>query len=316
MDVLDPSDVHVDRPLERFSVKYMNPESIWRDVAPIVDVDHRSDQFRRYHPSTGFRNVNDLLAAGAPANEIEISSTLEDFVTQDRGLGLWLPGETIRNSSDDPLMPLQDGIMEIRDSLDNQKELRVAEIAFDPATYMSSLTTQLTGNARWDNAASDPLRAMLNAMVTMIVKPNTLVIGAEAWNVLRQHARVAAAIYPMGGNAGAGGSAVTQQAVANYLGLSRVSVGQRWLDMAPPGADDPDFERVWGNHAALIYVNPSPGLYRRNFLTSFVETRSVVVREWDRKRGVRGELYLKDAWTETTKLVAPFAGYLFQDVIS
>lgn len=311
----NPADVHANQALADVSVRYNNEESIWKKLAPIKIVKKRSDLYYVFDKDTAFNIVNDITAPNADANEITLKMSSDNYSVRDHALGAWVPVETIENA-DDALKPEMDAVENIRQQLDNQHERRVALSLFAPATYPVGNKITLAGVSQWsDYTNSDPLSALLLAIDTMIVKPNTLVLGADTWRVLRQHPRIAAAVFPLGGNANRGGTMVGAAALADLLEIEQVLIGRTRVNTAAQGAV-PTLVRAWGKQALLARVVANPGLNDVTLAVTFSESQSNPVRDFDKKKGVKGSVYLKDAWNESVKVVASDAGYLFDAAVA
>jgi hypothetical protein len=131
------------------------------------------------------------------------------------------------------------------------REVRVAGMVFAAATYPAANKVTLSGTSQWsDFTNSNPLDAILAALDVPIFRPNVAVFGQATWNKLRQHPRIVQAVY---GTAQTGGAVMMQQ-LADLLEVRRVVVGRGWLNTARKG-QAPNMARVWGKHAAFLYVS-------------------------------------------------------------
>lgn len=131
------------------------------------------------------------------------------------------------------------------------REVRVANLVFAQATYPASNRVVLSGTSQWsDFANSNPLDAMLSALDVPIFRPNVAVFGQATWTKVRQHPRVIQAVF---GTAQTGG-AVTREQMAALLEVREVVVGAGFVNTARRG-QAASISRVWGKHAALLYVS-------------------------------------------------------------
>lgn len=314
----NPNDVHIQQALNDLAIKYVNAETIWRDVMPIRIVSKRADKYYIYDKANAFQKFDDTLAPNAMPNEAQWRLSNDNYSVVDHGLSSWIPLEAVENA-DDPLDPAGDEVENISEALDNQQESRVAARVFSAASYPTGNKVTLSGTSQWsDYANSDPLAAIEDAADSMIVAPTVLVMGADTWRILRRHPKVTAKIFPLGGNASVAGTSATISQFQQYLsdfGIERVLVGRRRVNTANIG-QTPTFARAWGKHAALLRVVPNPGNKVLTFGTTFVQTDRTVYQETDRKRGVNGSLFTKVTWNSDEKIVASDAGYFFENAVA
>ena len=313
-DYVDPNDSHTLEVLRTVSIKTMNREVIWPMLAPVVPVMTRSDKYFVFDPENEFGLENDALPPLGRANEIKMSKSDDNFSVNGRGLADWIPMEMILNNPDDPLGPEMRLMETLKQRLMNAHERRVSNLLFAAATYDTANKTTLTGTSQWSNSSSDPIDALLQRCESMIVMPNTLALGSETWYTMRTHPSVVAACRPMGGNAEAGG-VVTRQELADVLELNQVLVGRRLVNTAAPGAA-PVYERVWGKHALLAYIDPSPNIDTISLAWTFSETESMPYREFDQASGEKGAVYLRESWNEDLKLISQAMGFFFQNAVA
>lgn len=316
-NLYNPNDVHIQQALNDLAIKYVNADTIWRDVMPIRQVSKRSDKYYIYDKATAFQRFDDSLAPNATPNEAQWQISTDNYSVVDHGLASWIPMEAVENA-DDPLDPVGDEVENLSEALDNQQEARVAAKVFSAASYPIGNKVTLSGTSQWsDYSNSDPLTAIEDAADSLTVSPNVLVLGADTWRVLRRHPKVAARLFPLGGNAsvaGAGASVVQFQEYLSDFGIERVLVGRRRTNTANIG-QTPTLVRAWGKHAALLRVTPNPGVKTLTWGATFVETERNVYQEVDQKRGVKGSLFTKVAWNSDEKIIASDAGYFFENAV-
>lgn len=310
------NDVHTQQLLTDFSIRYANEETIWRKVAPLKTVKKRSDKFVIFDKATAFDITDDSTVPNADANEITLKMSDANYSVNDRALGAWVPVETIENA-DDPIKPELDAIQAIKNQLDNRHEIRVANRFFAAATYPVGSKTTLSGTSQWsDYTNSNPIRAIMAQINAMIVRPNKLILGADTWLELRQHPIVTAALFPLGGNANRGGTMATAAALADLLELEEVVVGRARVNTANPGQATPVLSRAWGKHALLARIIDNPGDQDVTLAVTFSESQSNPVRDFDKKKGVKGSLYVKDGWNEDARAIATDAGFFFENAVA
>jgi hypothetical protein len=313
----DPEDSHINQALNTISVKYKNDATIWRDVMPVAKVEKLSDFYYVWDESTDFNQTDDTLSAVGNRNEILMKNGQDVYACRPYGLGAWIPVALMENA-DDPLKPLSAYLENVKTQLDNRQEVRVANTAFTAATYATGFKATLSGTSQWsDYTNSDPINAILTALDACLQRPNTVVLGADTWRVLRQHPKLLASIFPLGGNAIKGGVATSEglQALLSDEGVDKVVIGRRRVNTANIGQATPVLSRAWGKHCALLYVAPTPSLEMASFGYSIMESESLIVRDFDKKRGSKGSEYIGDGWTVDVKITAQKSGYFFENAV-
>ena len=310
----DPNDVHIQQALTTISQAYRNEETIWREVAPLVSVDKRSDKYYVFDEMEMFANGRDNTAPNADANEIVQRFSDDNYSVNDRALGAYVSVETLENA-DDQIRPEGRAVEGIRRRLELNHELRVASGVFTAAAHPSGYKTTLSGTSQWSHADSNPITAITAAMDIPLQRPNRLLLGSETWRYLRTHPAVIAAIYPLGGNAGTGGLMASTQALADVLELGMVVVGRTRYNTAAEGQAG-SLARIWGKHALLYYRDPAPSRETPTFAVTFSESISNPVRDFDPKKGVKGSVYVKDGWNETIKIVSAKSAYFWENAVA
>jgi hypothetical protein len=229
-------------------------------------------------------------------------------------LGDWLPQESIDNA-DSPVQPEVDTNDFLNLLLDVAQESRVASLVFNAATYPSGNKVQLSGTGQWSQSADDPLKDILNAVEGCFMRANTLVFGADAWNVFRRLPEVLDAVKGTVGTAPRGGLA-SKTEIASLLEVDNVYVGRARYITTKEGQTD-TYARLWGKHCAALYVAPgTPGVRTISFGGTFSETRRQTQRDFDPKRGIKGAHFFKVAWNSSEKIIASDLGYYIQDAVA
>ncbi len=193
------------------------------------------------------------------------------------------------------------------------REVRVASLVFNAATYVGGQQQTLSGTSQWsDQTNSDPLKAITDAMDVPIMRPNILVLGQVAWTNLRRHPKIVQACNLTQQTAGM----VAKRAVADLLEVREIYVGASFINSAKEG-QTPSYARAWGKHAALIYRDRDAGP-QSGMTFGFTGDRRVLdVRQKDEPDlGVDGSQRV--IVTERVKEVisASQCGYYFQNCVA
>ncbi|WP_374355555.1 hypothetical protein [Chitinimonas sp.] len=210
-----------------------------------------------------------------------------------------------------PVSPLAKSTSLLTGLIQLDREIRVANIVFNPTTYQAGLQSTLSGTSQWsDYANSNPLSALLNALDQPLFRPNTLAIGQAAWTVLRQHPKLVQAIY---GTAQNGGS-IGRQQLADLLEIKQVVVGAGFVNTARRG-QNPTMSRVWGKHASLLYISQDAADADQptfGFTAQFGERIAGDLPE--PKVGLRGGVRVRVGESVLEVIADNSVGFLFQNV--
>lgn len=211
-----------------------------------------------------------------------------------------------------PIDPRQLATMNNSNLLILAREIRVAAAAQLSTNYDAANRTTLVGSDQWSDPDSDPLKALLNALDTPLIRPNTLVLNQQVWTALRQHKVIVQATK---GTAQESGSA-TKQAVADLLEIKQVLVGSSRVNTARKG-QAASFSRVWGKHASLLYISQAQAQMNQpvwGWTASFGQRFAGEIVE--QKKGIKGTVTVRVGEQVKEVVAAKGAGYFFQNAIA
>ncbi len=136
------------------------------------------------------------------------------------------------------------------------REIRVAAKVFSAASYDPTLKLTLSGTSRFsDYTNSDPIGAINAGLDACLVRPNMMVFGQSGWSVFRRHPKVVKACR----NSYSGEGMVSREEVATLFEVQSVEVGASRVNAAKKG-QPLNLARTWGNHLALLHINPQGGI--------------------------------------------------------
>jgi hypothetical protein len=241
-----------ERPLlSRLAVKYTNRDYIASLLFPWVDVPVDRISYPKFDRGVTFKRPSTTVyGARARANELDMKLTKLTKDLRTRGLGAWIDDDERRLAGS--LFNAQVFKMEmLKQALLLDLECEIAGLVFNAATYAAANKTTLVGAAQWSDDTSDPKKAVLDAGASMIMDPNTMIVGKQVHNRLLTHPKVLDAVkYTMGG------VTVTNEVLARYFGVERYFVGGAFQDTANEGAAEA-MGYIWGKFAWIGYVNPN-----------------------------------------------------------
>lgn len=311
--------------LTAITLAYRNARMIADDVLPRVPVASQQFKWSRYTLADGFTIPNTMVGRKSAPAEIDWTATEQTSSTIDYALDDKIPQFDIdaaaaaaRVAGVAPIDPRGRSVELLTDLIALDREQRVASTVFALATYPSTLRTTLSGSSQWSHADANPIDAILRALDLPLIRPNVLVLGQATWTSLRMHPRVAAMIYPGGGNASVAGSPVTRQALAEVLEIDEVIVGQGWVNSAKPG-QTPSIVRLWGKHAAALYRAPVVGGVDNTVtfgLTAQFGTRIAGTIAQDPDIGMRGGERVRVGEAVREVISANDAAYYWHDAVA
>lgn len=310
--------------LTAIAMAYQNERFIADEVFPRIPVASSSFKWTRFTLEDGFTIPNTRVGRRSKPNEIDWSGTEQTDSTQDYALDDAVPQSDIDNARAaqavagvQPVNPEMRSTELLSELVALDREQRAATLAFTLGNYPSSQRTTLSGSGQWSHVDSDPVAAILTAMDAMVVRPNIMTIGQSVWTQLRQHAKVTAALLPMGGNAATRGGVAARAALAELLELDEIIVGSSWYNSAKPG-QTATLTRLWGKHAALHYRAPNmQSTDRVTFgFTGQWGGRIAGTVERDPNVGMRGGNRVRVGESVKELIASNDAGYFFQDAVA
>lgn len=263
-----PGDVHVNAPLTRISIGFMqSAENFVADrVFPNIPVTKQSDKY--YQFTRAFFNRDDMEKR-APATES--SGSGYEVTTGSYACDEWdhhhdIPDQR-RANADDPLSPDREATL-----LVSQKGMLKREVNWVTKYFAGSIWTggDVDGVAgvpgasqfkQWNDAASTPIEDLEDGKEAVLEKtgyePNTLVIGYPVWKALKHHPDIVDRVKY--GQTDGGPARVTADAVAALIEIDRILVMKAIQNTAKEGATEVS-AFIGGKKALLCYSAPAPGL--------------------------------------------------------
>lgn len=303
----------------------IRPEGLIADtVCPRVPVESEKFIYSKFTYDDAFTIPDTKVGRKSEPNTVEFGAVNITDSTEDYGLDDFVPNkdlQTARSSGAnfDPLGTAAEGIATL---VALAREQRVANLYFTAANYAAGLQSTLSGTTQWSDATnSDPVKAIMDAIDSMLVRPNTLVLGRAVWTALRRHPKVIAAIL---GRTGAGAAltaagVASRQAVQDLLEIENIQVGESFYNSAKKG-QTASYSRLWGKHAALLRIDTNirstVGMAMPTFAMTAQYGDKVAGTIPEPKRGLRGGQTVRVG--EQVKEIITFqeAGYFFQNAIA
>lgn len=249
--------------LTAISLAYRNARFIADAILPRVIVASQQFKWSKYALGDGFTIPDTRVGRKSKPNEIDWTATEQSDATVDFALDDTIPAADVASALAAqaaqgvyPIDPEARASTLLSDLVALDRERRVATLLFTLANYPAANRSTLAGATQWSDVTSDPLSAILAGLDVPVVRPNRAVFGQATWTKLRVHPKITAAVYPGGGNATGGATAVSRQALADLLELDSIEIGSSWANSAKPG-QAVTLARLWGKHATFYYQAPN-----------------------------------------------------------
>lgn len=310
-----PGSVHSDTFLTNLSQAYSNDSYIGERLILSVPVQKRTGKYAVYPQREAFEAPSDLLTSEkARANEISSTRSSASYTLLDYGYENFVSNETLENQ-DLPFNERADMVMELAENLARKREIRDATLLTTASNYGSGNTSTLSGSDQWNSASGgNPIKNIQDGKAALFNGPGATDIwgftSLDAFNVLARHPQLLdLQKYSING-------LITPEALARYLGLAGILIGEARKQTANEGATA-TYSRIWGNDFGLVRVARTPSLRTAAFAARFRKSSDPVSTEWfDPVAGKSGGYYIKLAVSEHETVVASFGGYLYKSVIS
>lgn len=310
------SQVKIDLMLTNISVQFKNAGYIAEDVMPIIPVKLETSKFFTYD-KTRFDAPPALRAEQAQYGRVQWAVTTSTYSCQEYGLEL-LIDDRERQNAIDPLNLDIDTTEIITDMILNDREKRVQSVVMRSASYTHSNYTNLSGSANaWDQyGTSDPIQQIAvtgreTVRANTGLYPNTLVLGAKPFSVLKQHPLIIDRLKY--GQTSGGPAKGTLQALADLFEVDRVLVGLPLSRTSNENAATDVLTDIWGNNALLAWINPRPAIKQPTLAYMFQARPRQVFKYRD---DLRASDVVRCSEVTAENMISDSCGYLWSNVNS
>ena len=295
----------VDREITAIAMAYRNPRLISDDVLPRFGVGKKNYAYMEYDLSAGFTLPNTMVGRTSVPDEVSIPSVQKDRSVKDFGLDDLVPNDDLDNTPNGKTL-LSRRAEFLTDLILLDREVRVARIIHDPASYLPANVEALT--TPWTDASTNPIGTVNDMLDRMMIRPNVMVFGRELWTIFAQHPKIVKACNR---NDGGDGFAKRDE-VAALFEIEKVLVGDAMLNINRKG-QDPQFKRAWGKKLSLHYLDVLGGPSEK---PSFGFTAQYSTRAGgtmpEPKLGLRGSTRVRVGESVDEVIAAPALGALFE----
>lgn len=302
------------------AIAYTNTTLIADLVLPPTPVGNREFVYIKHNRDDGFTVPSTLVSRRGTPSQISFGATEVTDKTDDYALDDPIPYDDVEAAKAGGIAGLTDPVGKSVEYLTNllllDKEIRVANAVFNANTYPASNRVALSGTSQFsDYTNSNPLTALLGYLDTPLMRPNVMVIGQDAWRVLRQHPRIVEAVKGTGAGLGAQGTVMAQQ-LAMILEIEQVLVGQGWVNNSKRGVAA-SYQRVWGKNIAFFYRDLLAGAQRgTTFGFNAMWGSRISGQIPDPDIGMRGGIKNRVGMSCKEVISAPDLGYFVQAAVA
>ena len=292
------------------AIAYRNRAMIADLVLPrVTPVGKEEFKYLVHGLAQGFTIPDTKVGRRGKPNQVEFTAEERDGSTTDYGLEDSIPNVDIANAPPG-IDPRATSVEYIMNLLALDREVRVAGLVFNPATYPTGNKLALSGTSQFSNNASDPIGVITDALDACVVRPNTMVIGRPAFSVLARHPQIVSACLRNPGEAGI----ARRKDIADLLELDEVIVGEALVNTARRG-QTATLTRTWGKHISLIYRNRQAAPQRDVTFGMTVPFGQPVAGAWeDKDIGLRGGTKVRAGESVCELITCPDAAYFLQNV--
>jgi len=303
--------VHTDAILTNFSKKIApNIEDCqWRNIAPIIRVSKKSDNYYTFDQGDRFRITATKIADGDhfPISGFNLSSDSYDCEQFSQGTNLtWAQAD----NADDVLQLRLEKSQFCTEQTELKMEYDLAA-AIDTTNVWGTDVVGTTDFVKWSTYdTSTPVDDFHTGIDTFVGEcgkfPNVLVLPYQTWSVLSRHPELLDIL-------GAQERGIIKpELLAQVLNLEKVIICKSIYNSAEEN-QDASYNYIWGKNALLLYIAPNPGRATATAVHTF-EWKPFVVRQ------VAGEKEKTDyieryGWYDY-KVVASNLGYYFSAAVA
>mgnify|MGYP001590530490 CR=1 FL=1 len=256
--------VHVDAALSQMSVAYIQNASnfVARKMFPVLPVQYRSDKYFVYSQADFLRDEAQIRAAGVESAGSEYALTTATYTAERYALHKDIADE-VRFNADPAIDPERDAVEFLAQKMLIHEDRKFAADFMKTGVWGTDRQGGGVNFANWTVATTDII-AQIDAWGDTIQKatgnrPNKLLLSRDVYAVVKNNATILESIkYTQTG-------VITQQLLANLLGLDEVVVADGLYNSAAAGAAA-SYKYAIGEDAGvgqsglLAYVNPTPSI--------------------------------------------------------
>jgi len=303
----------VDPTLTSIAIAWRNPDgSLIADEAMPRCKPIGTSEFKylEYDIAEGLRVPETAVGRKGKVNEVSFEAEEKDGSTNDYGLDDLIPQDDLDAAKSRKINLQGDSVEYIMGLIKLDREIRVAGVVQNPSNYNVNSVESLSGSDMFTDLNSKPLETLHDALDSMFIRGNTVMMGQGVWGKFRRHPTVLKAFYPNGG-----GGSITRKQLCEELEIERLLVGRSFVNNARKG-QAPNVNRTWGNSIACHYQDRTASNKRgMTWGLTVPYGTPVAMQKVDSSIGLRGGVRVRSGESVAELVLAKEAGYLIQNVI-
>lgn len=317
-------------PLSGIAINYADINRVQRGyiadrVAPRRRV--TSELFRWYRSRLGdaFTVVDTQIDRLGQANELTQGWDLVEGKTTDQAIRQPVPytDEQEAAAQNIPFNLRASAVRNVTNQIQLGREIRVATLVNNAASYSAGYTADKAGSRWSDFANSDPVADVRDAQSRMLIRPNIGITSRRGADILERHPKVAAAL----GGSLQSGQYNDLQRVARLFNLREIIVGDTLYQTSAKG-QNLTTGNIWADNFAMHYQDgvdatginslaaaedQSPAFLATFQLGDWIASEELFAPG---SMGILGGIKVMAGERVVEKQVAPYAGFLFQNVVT
>lgn len=236
-----------DPALVAIAIAYRNTGLIGREIFPIVPVPSPQFKYTRFPKGQDITLPSTAVGPKGEPNEIETSGEEVPGTTKAYGLQERIAQRTV-DAANDQFNPQGRAVERITNLVYLDAEVRIAKVATDLNNFASGHRDTLSGSTQFSHADSDPIGYIEEKLNVPFFRPNHMVIGQQAWSVLRQHPDIIKSVNRNSGDKGL----ASRREVADLFELDDIFVGRAHVNTSKKKGEVTT-ARAWGKDMLLFY---------------------------------------------------------------
>jgi hypothetical protein len=241
----------IDPILSTVAQGYSNSELIGASLFPYVPVGMRGGKIITFNKED-FALYNTGRVPGANTRRVQYGYSGASFALESHSLEGVVPVELSQEANAVPGIDLgNNAVMRTQNIISLRLEAAQAALATTAGNYGASNKTTLSGTSQWSDltaGVSDPIKDISTAKEAIRKqigrRPNTVVMGAAVFEMLKMHPKVIDRMKYTGRDV------ATPELLASLFGVSRVVIGESvYTDAAGVMTD------VWGKFVVVAYTD-------------------------------------------------------------
>lgn len=250
MPALNASGARVIDPiLSTVAQGYKNSDMVGLNLFPYVPVGQRGGKIITFGKED-FALYNTARAPGANTKRIQYGYSGSNFALESHSLEGLVPFEIMQEAESVPGIDLGRGaVIKTQNVIALRLEYAQATLATTAGNYPAGNKVTLAGTSQWSDltsGVSDPMKDVETAKEAVRSKigkrPNTVVIGAAVWAMLRMHPKIVDRMKYTGRDV------ATTELMAQLFGVKNVVIGDAVYD------NNGTFADVWGKNVVVAYT--------------------------------------------------------------